>query len=99
MKYTHINANERILIEKFLKRGDSINKIPSELRWNPSTISREIKRNFDSKTMTYNFVTVNNLANQRRYYRFYFYSFLIKDKYEKFNEDFFNIYDRKIWTV
>ena len=45
MYYNHITINERACIYVFLKNGMSIREIAKALSRNPSTISREIKRN------------------------------------------------------
>ena len=45
MYYNHITINERACIYVFLKNGMSIREIAKALGRNPSTISREIKRN------------------------------------------------------
>ena len=51
MNYTHINYEERVLIEHYFNLNYSINKIAKEINRSPSTISRELKRNFDSNIM------------------------------------------------
>jgi IS30 family transposase len=44
-KYTHIQFEERFVVEKLFSRGISIREIASFLNRSPSTISYEIKRN------------------------------------------------------
>ena len=44
--YTHFTLNERKYLQESLESGDSIRKIAKALRRSPSTISREIKRNW-----------------------------------------------------
>lgn len=44
-QYTHISSEERIIIENRLNNGESLRKIASAIRRNPSTLSREIGRN------------------------------------------------------
>ena len=43
MNYTHINYEERVLIEHYFNLNYSINKIAKEINRSPSTISRELK--------------------------------------------------------
>lgn len=45
MNYKHLNINERIIIAQLKLSGLSIRKIAHQLDRNPSTISRELKRN------------------------------------------------------
>mgnify|MGYP003183141356 FL=1 len=49
LSYTHFKHDERISLHKFLKDGLGIREIARRLGRNPSTISREIKRNSNSK--------------------------------------------------
>ena len=51
--YTHFTLNERKYIQESLETGDSIRKIAKALRRSPSTISREIKRNWSKKPNHY----------------------------------------------
>lgn len=45
MNYKHLNINERIIIAQLKLSGLSIREIAHQLDRNPSTISRELKRN------------------------------------------------------
>ncbi|MDE5888925.1 MAG: IS30 family transposase [Bacilli bacterium] len=45
MNYNHLNINERACVYQFIRMGMSIREIAKALNRNPSTISREIKRN------------------------------------------------------
>lgn len=47
MSYTHLTISERAKIETLLELGYSIRKIANQLNRQPSTISRELKRNGD----------------------------------------------------
>ena len=47
MPYQHLNLCDRKVINKMLGKGKSIRKIAKYIGCNPSTISREIKRNRD----------------------------------------------------
>lgn len=49
LSYTHFKHDERISLHNFLKDGLGIREIARRLGRNPSTISREIKRNSNSK--------------------------------------------------
>lgn len=49
LSYTHFTHDERISLHNFLKDGLGIREIARRLGRNPSTISREIKRNSSSK--------------------------------------------------
>lgn len=51
--YTHFTLNERKYLQESLETGDSIRKIAKALRRSPSTISREIKRNWSKKPNHY----------------------------------------------
>lgn len=99
MNYTHINYEERVLIEHYFNLNYSINKIAKEINRSASTISRELKRNFDSNIMNYNSNSASQLARKRRYHRFYFKFFSIREEYEAFNDIFTNVYNKTIWTV
>ncbi len=45
MSYSHLTISERVKIETLLELGYSIRKIAYQLNRQPSTISRELKRN------------------------------------------------------
>lgn len=49
LSYTHFKHDERISLHNFFKDGLGIREIARRLGRNPSTISREIKRNSNSK--------------------------------------------------
>ena len=51
--YTHFTLNERKYLQESLETGDSIRKIAKALKRSPSTISREIKRNWSKKSNHY----------------------------------------------
>lgn len=46
MNYNHLTINERACIYQFKQLGMSIRKIAEALNRSPSTISRELKRNY-----------------------------------------------------
>lgn len=45
MSYVHLTTSERVKIETYLELGFSVRKIAGRLGRQPSTISRELKRN------------------------------------------------------
>ena len=49
LSYTHFTHDERISLHNFLKEGLGIREIARRLGRDPSTISREVKRNSSSK--------------------------------------------------
>ena len=49
LSYTHFTHDERISLHNFLKEGLGIREIACRLGRDPSTISREVKRNSSSK--------------------------------------------------
>ena len=51
--YTHFTLDERICLQKLFSEGLSMRKIASILGRSPSTISREIKRNWSKKKKHY----------------------------------------------
>ena len=51
--YTHFTLSEREYLQESLKEGKSFRKIASELGRSPSSISREVKRNFSYKKKRY----------------------------------------------
>lgn len=52
--YTHFTLNEREYLEEKLKEGKSIRFIAEHLERSPSSVSREIKRNWSKKAKHYN---------------------------------------------
>lgn len=52
--YTHFTLKEREYLEEKLKEGKSIRFIAEHLERSPSTVSREIKRNWSKKSKRYN---------------------------------------------
>ena len=64
--YTHLTLSEREYLEELLNKGKSIRKIAAALGRNPSTISREIKRNWSKKAMRYHHWNANNCYKFRR---------------------------------
>ena len=51
--YTHFTLNERKYLQESLENGESIRKIAKALGRRPSTISREINRNWSKKAKHY----------------------------------------------
>lgn len=51
--YTHFTLSERKYLQESLENGESIRKIATALGRSPSTISREIKRNWSKKSKRY----------------------------------------------
>ena len=54
MSYTHFTLSERFCLQEFLKEGKSFREIAKFMGRSPSTISREVKRNFSKKKKRYN---------------------------------------------
>ncbi|QCT08004.1 helix-turn-helix domain-containing protein [Ruminococcus bovis] len=53
LSYTHLTLIERECLQEFYWKGYSIRKIAKILERSPSTISRELKRNFSKKRKHY----------------------------------------------
>lgn len=67
MNYKHITTNERCYIANFLSLGLSLRKIVKHLNLNMSTISREVKINFNNgKYLAH--ITCENYAKNRKNY-------------------------------
>ncbi len=67
MLYRHLSYEERIQIQTLLKEKISIRKIAKRLGRKPSTISREIKRNFwDACRIEYNSSCANRKYKERK---------------------------------
>lgn len=64
--YKHLTLSEREYLEEKLKEGKSIRWIASSLGRSPSTISREIKRNWSAKAKRYHHWNANNRYKCRR---------------------------------
>lgn len=54
MPYTHFTLSERICLQEFLNQGKSFREIAKLTGRSPSTISREVNRNFSRKKKRYN---------------------------------------------
>ena len=54
MSYTHFTLSERICLQKFLVEGKKIREIARLMERSPSSISREVRRNFSKKKNRYN---------------------------------------------
>ncbi len=52
--YTHFTLSERICLQEFLKQGKSFREIAKLMDRSPSTISREVRRNYSQKKHRYN---------------------------------------------
>ena len=70
--YNHLNYTNRILIKEYLSKNYSIRKISKEIKKSPSTISREIKRNFDYFNLEYNPEIADKKAMTRHKHSFIF---------------------------
>ena len=64
--YTHLTLSEREYLEESLNKGKSIRKIAAALGRSPSTISREIRRNWSKKAKRYHHWNANNCYKVRR---------------------------------
>ena len=54
MSYTHFTLSERICLQKYFEERKKIREIARLMGRSPSTISRELKRNFSQKKKRYN---------------------------------------------
>ena len=64
--YTHLTLSEREYLEEKLKEGKSLRQIADALGRSPSTISRELKRNWSKKAKRYHHLNANNCYKFRR---------------------------------
>lgn len=64
--YTHLTLSEREFLELKLKEGKSLRWIAAALGRSPSTISREVKRNWSKKADRYHHWNANNCYKVRR---------------------------------
>ena len=64
--YTHLTLSEREYLEQKLKEGKSFRQIANALGRSPSTISREVKRNWSKKANRYHHWNANNCYKFRR---------------------------------
>lgn len=64
--YTHLTLSEREYLEAKLKEGKSLRQIAAALDRSPSTISREVKRNWSKKAKRYHHWNANNCYKFRR---------------------------------
>lgn len=64
--YTHLTLSEREYLEQKLKERESFRKIADALGRSPSTISREVKRNWSKKANHYHHWNANNSYKFRR---------------------------------
>jgi IS30 family transposase len=64
--YTHFTLSERNYLQQFLSEGKSYREIAKLLGRSPSTISREVKRNFGNSVNRYNSWRATSLYISRR---------------------------------
>lgn len=64
--YTHLTLSEREYLEVSLKKGKSLRQIAVALGRSPSTISREVRRNWSKKAQRYHHWNANNCYKFRR---------------------------------
>ena len=64
--YTHFTLEERKKLQENLEKGKSIRKIAEELGRSPSSVSREIKRNYSKTKKRYHAWRAQTLSIQRR---------------------------------
>ena len=64
--YTHLTLSEREYLEVSLKNEKSLRQIAADLGRSPSTISREVKRNWSKKAKRYHHWNANNCYKSRR---------------------------------
>ena len=67
MNYTHLNMEERTVISQLYVSGFSIREIARQIDRNPSTISRELKRNSYKTGNHYSISRYNPVTAQRKY--------------------------------
>ena len=65
MKNKHLTSSDRTVIEIGLNRGDSFRKISSSISRDPTTISKEVRKNSISSTVTKFNRIHNNCINRR----------------------------------
>ena len=66
LSYTHFTHDERISLHNFLKEGLGIREIARRLGRDPSTISREVKRNSSSKSYHHRRAQVLTICRRRQ---------------------------------
>ena len=66
MSYTHFTLTERNILQQFLNEGKSFREIARLMKKSPSTISREVKRNYSKKKNHYNAWRATTLYLMRR---------------------------------
>ena len=66
LSYTHFTHDERISLHNFLKEGLGIREIARRLGRDPSTISREVKRNSSSKGYHHRRAQVLTISRRRQ---------------------------------
>ena len=66
MSYTHFTLTERNILQQFLNEGKNFREIARLMERSPSTISREVKRNFSKKKKRYNAWRATTLYITRR---------------------------------
>jgi len=64
MSYVHLTESERVEIETYLELSFSMRKITRRLGHQPSTISRELRRNSNYDTLLY--VSISAMWNEKR---------------------------------
>lgn len=64
--YTHLTLSEREYLEVSLNNGKSLRQIAAALGRSPSTISREVRRNWSKKAKRYHHWNANNCYKHRR---------------------------------
>ena len=71
MSYTHFTLFERESLQLFLNQGKSFREIARIMGRSPSTISREVKRNWSKKAKHYHFwhAQTNYIHRRKRCHR------------------------------
>ena len=64
--YTHFTLNERKYLQESLEKGESLRKIAKALGRSPSTVSREVKRNWSKKAKHYHHWHAETNYKERR---------------------------------
>jgi len=68
MCYQHLTIEKRYHIQAYRKAGYKQNEIAKEIGVNPSTISRELKRNSSTQRKSYSANSASSIAKDRRMY-------------------------------
>ena len=95
MKYSHLSIWERYIIDVlFNKEGYSMIRIANLIGRSKSTVSRELKRNFNEKKQKYEYWRAEQKAKQRSKHKYMFRLL----KYQSFINFFYKNYKKEYYT-